>query len=758
MTSPYRAAVESCLPPVRQGSFLDILRNIVQEYDEKLSDLACLNTEFRIRLWDPSARQHEYELLNGLPKAATEAQKDFSSLSFKPPFAEIRFNSPSKVPQPLRPQTQCSPSKGPANGCSLEDVSVDLVDDCFEPDSYTCKDESLHGEFLHGLPPVTYVGSKDVSHAFDTDEPTMSSQVLPKRSFQSSRDFGASRSSRSARISICSHLDSEYGDGLKFMINEGWTREITSFALRGRSNKSIQNYAEQMDDEPTDYSAIEKYDGFFRHFIGLPHSKRRIAWEVFGVILIMYDLFALPLLAFDPPENPVTSAINYCTLLFWTFNMGASCTVGYIDEGTMVLDPRKICERYLRTWFLIDFVVVLPDWFFTVSALLGDGGTGAGSSVKLLRILRLVRLTRLLRLLKLRKAWNMLYDLVDSEKVGIILNIFKMIFVLLLVNHFTACAWFLVGNMQAGPSWLKYHGFTRDDVAWGHQYVTAYHWSITQFTPSSMHVQPHSIGERIFAIVVVVFALVGFSYLVGSITGSLAQLRSMGEEETKLFWNLRRFLKKNKVDKVLYARILSYCEARWQHQQEHVPTGQVEILKLLSDQLQHELQSAIHSPSLRIHPLLNRLAEDSVVTLRRIANHVLSTQCLACYDLLFIAGEVSKFLAVVLEGKLKYKYVDGDDRDPEIVSCREDWIAEPVLWLSSWNHLGDLFALSAAELMKVDPKEFLDIVHRNPVAYRLVATYAQRYVEWMNSEDYIASDISQGEDPTLKELLVSFCE
>ena len=51
--------------------------------------------------------------------------------------------------------------------------------------------------------------------------------------------------------------------------------------------------------------------------------------------------------------------------------------------------------------------------------------------------------------------------------------------------------------------------------------------AITQFTPSSMHVQPQNILERTFAISVVIAGLVGFSYLVGSITGSLTELRKM---------------------------------------------------------------------------------------------------------------------------------------------------------------------------------------------------------------------------------------
>ena len=47
-----------------------------------------------------------------------------------------------------------------------------------------------------------------------------------------------------------------------------------------------------------------------------------------------------------------------------------------------------------------------------------------------------------------------------------------------------------------------------------------------EFTPASMSVNPTNLAERIFAVSVVVFALVGFSYLVGSITGPAACVMS----------------------------------------------------------------------------------------------------------------------------------------------------------------------------------------------------------------------------------------
>jgi hypothetical protein len=250
--------------------------------------------------------------------------------------------------------------------------------------------------------------------------------------------------------------------------------------------------------------------------------------------------------------------MDWFTLLFWTINVFASLTVGFVKSRVTIMAPLQIVLNYMKTWLMVDPLVVVPDWGFTVAAL-GSSTSSAASSVKLLRTLRLVRMVRLLRLMKLRNILQNVDDLIDSEYLSIVVNIMKMILLLLVINHYIGCLWFIIGNsFDSSDTWIVYHEF--DQVDWAYQYFTAIHWSITQFTPASMHVQPQNVVERIFAIAVVVFALVGFSYVVGSITGSLTQLRSMQEDKSKQFWNLRRYLKQHQVYFELSVRIQRYIE------------------------------------------------------------------------------------------------------------------------------------------------------------------------------------------------------
>merc|ERR1712232_899836 len=100
--------------------------------------------------------------------------------------------------------------------------------------------------------------------------------------------------------------------------------------------------------------------------------------------------------------------MGWTTLIFWTLDIIASCLTGYIREGRPDMNPLHVLKHYLRTWFVLDLILVGPDWLFKFLQVGEDenadqsdsSGSGAG---KLLRALRVMRVARLLRLVKLQR-------------------------------------------------------------------------------------------------------------------------------------------------------------------------------------------------------------------------------------------------------------------------------------------------------------------------------------------------------------------
>lgn len=494
-----------------------------------------------------------------------------------------------------------------------------------------------------------------------------------------------------------------------------------------------------------------------RTFITSPTHPLKVAWELLGLVLVLYDLISIPtILAFRLNTNRFLDFMDVFELSFWTINIPLSLTTGYFINGAMVKEPYLIFTNYLKTWCAIDVITLVPDWMYTISHAVADEtkDDDTESYVKFLRAMRFLRLTRLARMIKLGNAWNLLHEKIYSEKIGILFGVLKMLLLLMMVNHLNACLWFVIGSNNSGKTWLTVHKYTADDVEWTYQYMVAYHWSLTLFTPASMDVQPQNLGERIFTVFVVLIGLVGFSSLVGRITGSMARLHQIGEEKKEKFSLLRKYLKKRNVGQELCIRIRTYLENRWALQQD-VQESNVVVLDLLSENLKAELACAIHGPSLTIHPIFNHVQLDSAATMRRLMLNGVHQMSLAPQDLMFNAGEEGTHMSMVTVGLLHYyKVLNLRTFHPEVhVHAHTDWIAEPVLWVTSWHHFGDLKAATFVEVLHIIPKKFLEIAGKNVMAFKLVSQYAVRYVQWLNCHDRAdLSDITHGSESLYEEL------
>lgn len=517
----------------------------------------------------------------------------------------------------------------------------------------------------------------------------------------------------------------------------------TSTALRLRPTVAVNAAAIGM---------AELYQGWVSRFIARPGDRKRLLWDCCGLLFIVYDCIAIPINVFDPPVTTFTMFMDWLTLIFWTLNIGATLTTGFVKEGLEVLSPKEILKNYLRTWFIIDMLTLGPDWTLEIvarTAPVGDAGEGtwgdsAGSqSVRLLRVLRFVRIARLLRLLKLKLLLEAIGDAIPmSEYATIVGRVAQMVAVRLYLNHVIACIFYATASLAAGQNtWTTEYGLLARP--WTDQYAVALHWSLTQFTPASMDVQPQNTIERCFAISVVIFALVGFSYVVGDISSCLTQLRNMSETSSKEFRKLRTFMRMHKVPRLLALRVTKFAEHAYSKQREAMPMSKVTLLNLISEQLLGELTFAMNKPHLVVHPLFETMELNATLFLQRMCIKALAPKQLAHNDFLFVAAEQAKEMTFLTSGMLLYKKVSHE----EYVQIDCDWITEQALWLTSWEHLGTAESLGESTLVSIDSEAFGSVVEQSSTALvRLVQLYARQFITWLNElQIQQLSDVVQGD-------------
>lgn len=498
-----------------------------------------------------------------------------------------------------------------------------------------------------------------------------------------------------------------------------------------------------------------------------PNSTVRLVWDFVGLFLISWDVLYIPFeLAFDPEENPFIVVVGWIILLYWTCDVVMSNLVGFYEEGELVMNQRRIILRYLRTWFLIDLIVLGPDWFLRLWT--GSSGGDPGMAIQnrsssegemedvanALRSIRVLRVVRLLRLLKVQRLMNLVYDILDSEYIFILFTLLKLTCLISVLNHVIACMWYGVGYITMENNernWLENTNWKEDkesrviDRSMVYQYTTALHWSLTQFTPASMDSFARNVPERILSIVVVFFALIGFSSIVGSVTNSVAQLQALHGNSRRQFWLLRKYLNEKGIYEPTRTRLFSFLEHEVERRRKDIKEEDVRLLSLLSSPLQNLLAYELHRGPMTGHPFFSLLDQHMQPVMYSLCHTAMKFKHFAMEDMCFVEAEGGKFMWVLIEGSFSYIRAANLYK----LSTPGTWLSEPVLW-TSWWHRGNLEAASTSgQLAFVSPSAMVNCFK----------TYAMKYVRVLNRMSVARlSDIHTVEEEEVKVMAAESAE
>ncbi|CAJ1401329.1 unnamed protein product [Effrenium voratum] len=469
-----------------------------------------------------------------------------------------------------------------------------------------------------------------------------------------------------------------------------------------------------------------------------PTAGVRLAWDVFGALLIFYDAVVLPFdSAFRPKEGVVLIFMDWLATVFWTLDIGWSFLTGYHSKGAVVMNPWYIALHYTTSWFIVDVAVVGLDWLSKTQASISETEAGFG---RIFRSLRTMRMLRLLRLLKLKRILGVISERIDSEYLYTLASLGKLLGLLLLVNHLIACGWFSISlaTRDAGqPNWINQNQMIEKSIWW--QYTTSLHWALTQFTPASMEVFPQNETERSLAVVVLILSLVSFSSFLASISSSMAVLYTMDQETNKQFWLLRRFLKQQQVARPVAGRVLKYLEYSCAQRQETVQVASVKILDLLSPGLRDELQYEMTYVKLVHHPLFEVLVAEQEAFMVKLCTVATTTATFADTDVLFHQGVPASCMYFLVRGSLEYLQF-GAFLQPPLMSGES--LAEASLWLP-WVHSGRSHATVETEVLIIDSSKFCRLAAKYVDTWNMCSYFARCF-----RDEFIAggSDVFRSPD------------
>lgn len=496
-----------------------------------------------------------------------------------------------------------------------------------------------------------------------------------------------------------------------------------------------------------------------------PNSTVRLCWDFLDLFLISWDVLFIPYeLAFDPESNLFTDMVSWIILIYWSCDVIMSNLVGFYQDGELIMNFRWIFLRYLRTWFIIDVLVLGPDWFLKILAATApdtsqseDDDGNLDQVANALRSLRVLRVVRLLRLLKLQRAMNLVYDTLDSEYIFILFTLLKLTCLISVLNHVIACIWYATGRMSMERQELNWLENTAINASYPrvidgnalYQYTTSLHWSLTQFTPASMDSFARNVPERIVSIIVVFFASIGFSSIVGSVTNSVAQLQALHGNSRRQFWLLRKYLNEKKIYEPTRTRLFSFLEYEVEKRRQDVKAEDVKLLPLLSEPLENLLSYEVNKGPIKGHPFYGRLETQMQPIMYRFCHAALRHKHFAMHDTCFRSSEGGKHMWFVIEGSFAYT------RHGEVEKLGPGaWLAESAIWTNDWWYRGKLQASSTSgRLAYISPWALANCCMSHPRPWLYCRRYGLKFVRALNASEVPVNDLSPVDMDVLKKMV-----
>ena len=414
-------------------------------------------------------------------------------------------------------------------------------------------------------------------------------------------------------------------------------------------------------DEEAEKLLEENLWKYYRLLSPASHFKQR--WDPFIQMLVVYNSGFIPLsLAFAYRLATTHTIADYAVDLLFVMDMVVSCSTVYHNQHfELVIDRRKIVSHYVRTWFVIDLLSILP---LEVFAYVLSSDPDAQYLIA-----DFLRLPRMLRLARFRKR------VASAQTAGA--NARRMIWLCVLfvfIAHIVACCWWAIGRLglpqnlgtdRHSRSWIlrmeeqgtvqlidPFNPFDQSRIPT--QYLTSLYWALTCLLKSPS-IGPDTEIEKVFTTVVTIFGVLVFTVFVGNTIEVLQSVSHSDEKRRKHMYTLSNFVRQNHLSRDLRQKIFAHFAA------EYRSTLGIDASLLLHQfprSLRGQIVVYMHRHTLQTCELFKVLTSECV---KAILMCVIPTVCLQ-KEVLIGQGELCEYIYIMMRGAMQVRDASANDR------------------------------------------------------------------------------------------------
>jgi len=233
-----------------------------------------------------------------------------------------------------------------------------------------------------------------------------------------------------------------------------------------------------------------------------------------------------------------------------------------------VKDNRAIASNYLRTWFIVDVIGMVPVDLILLHIQQSDDGQGVGGArreMKFVRLLRAMRLFKLLRVLRSNRLLRRYTDRISVPYASV--ELVKLIAMLLLASHWMACILGIIKMNVAEPNWFSVRKSEMVTSGYGplnsvgEQYVVALHFAVMTVTSIGYgDIVPQNTVEYMALTVMQLLGGCTWTYVIGSACSVVSALDESGAAFRQTMDRLNALIKEKQLTPALSRRLRRFFE------------------------------------------------------------------------------------------------------------------------------------------------------------------------------------------------------
>ena len=326
-------------------------------------------------------------------------------------------------------------------------------------------------------------------------------------------------------------------------------------------------------------------------WIILPDNPYKKIWDLLIAILILYSAIITPYeIAFS--DNNKSSWFEILIDIFLAIDIVLTFFSAYTDEEeNLVKNHKKIIKKYLKSWFIIDIISVLP-----LNNLFKNGKySGLTKISKLPKLYRLIKLTKLLRMTKMSSKGNLnRVTKFFMEKLKINANVERLFFFVLtflLMNHLCACFWYFMAKIEdfSPDSWVVRLGYMDNSNL--ELYIISFYWTLTTVTTVGYgDITAGTTIERIYNLFIMSFGVLLYSFAIGSLSSIVSTLDQKSEEMNQKLQILSSIKKEFNLEQGIYDKVRKVIKYDLSRNQK----DKMVFLQELPNKLRIELSQIMH--------------------------------------------------------------------------------------------------------------------------------------------------------------------